>query len=79
MADDDASLDAAVTDTLAQLASSGPEAVKACKKLIAFVSANALEENIPYTIEAIAARRVSNEGQAGMSAFLKKEKPPWSR
>ena len=32
---------------------------------------------IPYTIEAIATRRVSEEGQAGMDAFLKKEKPPW--
>ena len=79
LVDDEAALDAAVADTLAQLASSGPEAVKACKKLIAFVSSNELEENIPYTIEAIAERRVSEEGQGGMQAFLKKTKAPWQK
>ena len=77
--DDEAALDAAVADTLAQLATSGPEAVKACKKLIAFVSTNELAENIPYTIEAIAERRVSEEGQGGMQAFLKKAKAPWQK
>ncbi len=70
-------LDAAVDETLGQLQTSGPAAVKACKKLIAFVSANELAESIPYTIEAIATRRVSEEGQQGMNAFLKKEKAPW--
>src|SRR5437660_5425968 len=77
LVDDEAALDAAVSDTLAQLVTSGPEAVKACKKLIAFVSTNELAENIPYTIEAIAERRVSEEGQGGMQAFLKKAKAPW--
>lgn len=79
VADDEAALDAAVADTLAQLATSGPEAVKACKKLIAFVSTNELAENIPYTIEAIAERRISEEGQGGMQAFLKKAKAPWQK
>jgi methylglutaconyl-CoA hydratase len=76
--DDEAALDTAVSDTLGQLATSGPEAVKACKKLIAYVSTNELAENIPYTIEAIAERRVSEEGQGGMQAFLKKSKAPWT-
>jgi len=76
--DDEAALDTAIADTLAQLATSGPEAVKACKRLIAFVSTNELAENIPYTIEAIAERRVSEEGQGGMQAFLKKSKAPWT-
>ena len=77
--DDEAALDAAVSDTLAQLATSGPEAVKACKKLIAYVATNELAESIPYTIEAIAERRVSEEGQGGMQAFLKKTKAPWQK
>jgi methylglutaconyl-CoA hydratase len=71
-------LDAAVAEAIAQLQTSGPEAVRACKKLIAFVSRNELADSTPYTIEAIATRRVSNEGQLGMKAFLKKEKAPWS-
>ncbi len=70
-------LDAAVGETLAQLMTSGPEAVRECKKLIAHVAAHDLADAVPYTIEAIAGRRVSPEGQAGMSAFLKKEKAPW--
>jgi methylglutaconyl-CoA hydratase len=72
-------VDAAVEETLAQLRTSGPEAVRACKKLIAHVAASELAEAVPYTIEAIAERRVSKEGQEGMSAFLKKEKAPWAR
>jgi methylglutaconyl-CoA hydratase len=72
-------LDAAVAETIAALKSSGPEAVRECKKLIAHVSSHELIDAIPYTIEAIAARRVSSEGQGGMAAFLKKEKAPWAK
>ena len=77
LVEDDNALDGAIGDTLAQLASSGPEAVKVCKKLIEYVSSHELSDNIPYTIEAIAERRVSEEGQGGMQAFLKKGKAPW--
>ncbi len=66
-----------VDGVVVQLMTSGPEAVRECKKLIAHVAASDLAEAVPYTVEAIAARRVSEEGQAGMQAFLKKEKPPW--
>jgi methylglutaconyl-CoA hydratase len=72
-------LDAAVDESIRQLKSSGPEAVRECKKLIAHVAASELAEAIPYTIEAIATRRVSAEGQGGMAAFLAKEKAPWAR
>lgn len=71
-------LDRAVSETAAQLKTSGPEAVRECKKLIAFVAQNELAESIPYTIDAIATRRVSDEGQQGMDAFLKKKKAPWA-
>jgi methylglutaconyl-CoA hydratase len=72
-------IDGAVAETIALLKSSGPEAVRECKKLIAHVASHPLIDAIPYTIEAIASRRVSDEGQGGMSAFLKKEKAPWAR
>lgn len=78
VADDTAALDAAVNETLAELKSSGPLAVRECKKLIAHVAHHDPIDAIPYTIEAIATRRVSDEGQAGMNAFLKKEKAPWT-
>jgi methylglutaconyl-CoA hydratase len=72
-------LDAAVGDVVKQLTTSGPEAVRECKKLIAYISSHELADAIPYTIDAIATRRVSEEGQSGMTAFLKKEKPPWAQ
>jgi methylglutaconyl-CoA hydratase len=76
--EDTTALDAAVDETIAQIKTSGPEAVRACKKLIEHVASHDLIDAVPYTIEAIATRRVSEEGQAGMKAFLKKEKPPWT-
>ena len=72
-------VDSAVSDAIKQLRSSGPEAVRECKKLIAHVASHELADAIPYTIEAIATRRVSAEGQAGMKAFLGKEKAPWAK
>jgi len=71
-------LDTAVRETLDQIETAGPEAVRACKRLIAHVATHDPIESIPYTIDAIATRRVSAEGQAGMQAFLKREKPPWT-
>lgn len=77
VADDVEELDRFVEETVAQLKSSGPEAVRHCKMLIDYVSHRGIEESVPYTIDAIAKRRISEEGQEGMGAFLRKEKPPW--
>lgn len=79
LTESEVALDAAVDETVSNLTSSGPEAVAECKKLIDFVASNNRAASIPYTIEAIAQRRVSAEGQEGMSSFLKKGKPAWSR
>jgi methylglutaconyl-CoA hydratase len=70
-------LDAAVYEMATQLKTSGPEAVRECKKLIAHVASHELVDAIPYTIDAIATRRVSAEGQEGMKAFLEKRLASW--
>jgi len=70
-------LDAAVYETVTQLKTSGPEAVRECKKLITHVASHDLVDAIPYTIEAIAGRRVSDEGQEGMKSFLEKRLASW--
>lgn len=77
VAETEEELDAAVYETVTQLKTSGPEAVRECKKLIGHVASQDLVDAIPYTIEAIATRRVSDEGQAGMEAFLRKDLAPW--
>ena len=70
-------LDGAIYETVTQLKTSGPEAVRECKKLIAHVASHELIDAIPYTIDAIATRRVSAEGQEGMQAFLEKRLASW--
>ena len=57
------------------LLTSAPEAVAAAKRLIAEVADAHPTSAIEYTIDAIAARRVSPEGQDGMSAFLAQASP----
>jgi len=70
-------LDAAVYETVTNLRASGPEAVRECKKLVTYVASHELADAIPYTIDAIATRRVTDEGQEGMKAFLEKRKASW--
>lgn len=70
-------LDAAIYETVTQLRTSGPKAVRACKALIMHVASHDLAASVPYTIEAISERRVSAEGQEGMKAFLEKRKAEW--
>jgi methylglutaconyl-CoA hydratase len=72
-----AGLDAAVDETLAELASSSPSAVAEAKALIRTVAGQPPPDVMPLTAETIARQRVSPDGQAGMKAFLSKQKPPW--
>jgi methylglutaconyl-CoA hydratase len=75
-----AELDNAVDTYVQEVLSSGPEAVAHAKALIPQVSAHpSAAEAMTITAEAIAARRVSAEGQEGMTAFLEKRRPSWSR
>lgn len=77
IAADETELDRLVDQAVANLLTSGPEAVRACKRLIRYVVNHSIEDVVPYTIETIAGLRVTSEAQSGMQAFLKKEKAPW--
>jgi methylglutaconyl-CoA hydratase len=70
-------LDAAVSRYVQEVLTAGPEAVAAAKALIPNVSGRPIAEAMPITAAAIAARRVSAEGQEGLRAFLEKRKPAW--
>lgn len=74
-----ADLDAAVARIVAELLSAGPEAVSAAKQMIRQAWRADAEEASAITANAIAARRVSAEGQEGIRAFLEKRKAAWSR
>jgi methylglutaconyl-CoA hydratase len=76
---DEAELDRIVAKYVNDLLTSAPGAVAAAKQLIAEVAARTRTSAVEYTIDAIAERRVSPEGQDGMSAFLAKRPPSWLR
>jgi len=70
-------LDAAVQRYVDELLAAGPEAVAAAKALVREVWGRPRDEAMPITVNAIAERRVSAEGQEGLGAFLAKRRPQW--
>jgi methylglutaconyl-CoA hydratase len=70
-------LDTTVQRYIGEVLSAGPEAVAAAKAMIRRVWGTAGDEAASITSRAIAERRVSAEGQEGMTAFLEKRKPQW--
>jgi methylglutaconyl-CoA hydratase len=71
-------LDATVSTYVQQFLAGGPEAIAAAKALIPTVWGLAVEDTTEATSAALAARRVSPEGQEGLRAFLEKRKPSWN-
>lgn len=71
-------LDAAVSRVVGEFLSAGPEAVAAAKEMIRRVWRPDADEASAITADAIAARRVSVEGQEGIRAFLAKRKAEWA-
>ena len=72
-------LDDAVQSYVDELLSSSPTGIAAAKALIPRVSGRSPQEAMSLTADAIAAQRVSAEGQDGLKAFLDKRKPGWVR
>lgn len=72
-------LDTTVAGVLRECLAGGPEAIAAIKALVARIASLPTAAAMPITAQALAARRVSEEGQDGLRAFLEKRKPGWSR
>lgn len=56
----------------------GPEAVRETKKMLQDLNQLSWIEQRNLTTQVIAERRISNEGQEGLKAFLEKRKPTWN-
>jgi methylglutaconyl-CoA hydratase len=71
-------LDAKVAEIASALVQAGPEAVKACKKLLHDVAGHDITAGlVRRTVEGIADIRASDEGREGVQSFLAKRKPNW--
>jgi methylglutaconyl-CoA hydratase len=70
-------LDAAVDRYVAECLTAAPSGVAAAKRLIAMAGGRSPADATTMTAEAIAAQRVSPEGQDGLRAFLGKRQPGW--
>jgi methylglutaconyl-CoA hydratase len=70
-------LDATVGRHIREILTAGPEAVGAAKRLIGELWPLSTSDAQEITSEVIASRRVSEEGQEGMKAFLEKRRPGW--
>jgi methylglutaconyl-CoA hydratase len=70
-------LDETVREYLKEILAAGPEAIAGAKRIIREAWAGEPSEITALTVDAIAARRVSAEGQEGLRAFLEKRRPSW--
>src|SRR5437870_9032122 len=70
-------LDGLIESKISQILTSAPAAIAAAKELIFGVAARTLESSLEFAADAIAQARTGHEGQAGMQAFLDRQKPPW--
>jgi methylglutaconyl-CoA hydratase len=73
----DGALDAAVERTLSAVLRGGPAAVRAAKALIADLRDGDPAPQSKRAAEALAERRVSDEGREGIAAFLERRQPDW--
>jgi methylglutaconyl-CoA hydratase len=64
--------EAALAALLAELRTAAPRAARHAKRLVLD------RPDGPETARRIAERRTSDEGQAGLSAFVERRRPPWS-
>ena len=72
-------LQASTEQLIHKIINNAPQAVKQSKELIHFVANQSIDEAlIHHTAEVIAKKRVSQEGQTGLKAFLNKQKPNWN-
>ena len=73
-------LDAVVANQVELALQGGPAALRAAKQLIRDVQpARDRAELAEYTARLLASLRISHEGQEGLSAFLERRKPRWTK
>jgi len=75
--DDEAGLDDRIAFFVRLLKKAGPEALDHCKRVLRNIQPVDWDKVTMLTVDRIADRRVSPEGQDGLKAFLEKRAPGW--
>lgn len=71
-------LDAKVDEIVTALVANGPQAVKACKRLVQDLASRPIDDALrAETAKRIADTRASDEGREGVRSFLEKRSPAW--
>jgi methylglutaconyl-CoA hydratase len=74
------SLDAKVAELVGVLCGNGPQALRACKKLVQDVAGEPIDEALRIeTARRIADIRASDEGKEGLQSFLQKRPAQWTQ
>ncbi|MBJ81091.1 MAG: hypothetical protein CMH60_07230 [Myxococcales bacterium] len=74
---EDDNIDSAIEHLAKTVAANGPQALQACKSLLAHIETEQSDATLEFCATMIADLRASAEGQEGLSAFLEKRKPSW--
>jgi methylglutaconyl-CoA hydratase len=73
-------LDAKVAEIVTTLCGNGPQALRACKRLVQDVSDRVIDETLrAETARRIADIRASDEGKEGLASFLQKRPASWTQ
>jgi methylglutaconyl-CoA hydratase len=77
-ADGEAALDAAVSRLVEAVVANGPQAVRACKRLVRDLAGQPIDHRLREdTARRIADIRSSAEGREGVASFLERRAPDW--
>jgi methylglutaconyl-CoA hydratase len=75
--ENETALDEKIAFFIRLLKKNGPEAIGHCKSVLREIQPVDWDRATGVTTQRIAERRISDEGQEGLRAFLEKRKPSW--
>jgi methylglutaconyl-CoA hydratase len=76
-ADSEEELDHLVRAVVSNVLKGAPQALRECKRLLFVVASSGGVETLDYRIDLLNRLRASGEAQAGMLAFIQRQRAPW--
>lgn len=70
-------LDQLVSDVVSDVLKGAPQALRECKRLLFVAASSGRVETLEYRIDLLNRLRAGSEAQAGMLAFIQRQRAPW--